>query len=66
MADELDAYNELETIGIKALAECGVSFFGDLASDKQNELLAIQEQVFLKHQVTKDNFINPTPFIALD
>lgn len=66
MSNELAAYNELETVGTKMLADFGVSLFEDLPSDKQNELLAIQEQVFAKHQVTKDNFMAHTPFIALD
>ena len=66
MGNELAAYNELETIGIKVLSECGVSLFEDLPSDRQSELLAIQEQVFSKHRVTKDNFMAPTMFIALD
>ncbi len=66
MNNELDAYNELENIGVKALNEFGVSLFEDLPLEKQKQLLVVQEQVFSKYRVSKDNFLKSSLFIALD
>ena len=61
------AYTELEMAACSMLNEHNASLFSDLPSSVQSELLALQEEVFAKHGVTREDFLDTdAPFIAVD
>ena len=60
------AYVELEKLAEKRLSEHGVSLFGDLPDSVQKDMLAQQDAVFAKFDVSASDFISPNPFIAAD
>jgi hypothetical protein len=66
MTDSCDAYIDLELIAESEFRKHNVSLFCELPSDTQKQMLKKQEEILKKHNVTREDFNNPTPYIAAD
>jgi len=60
------AYNEIERIGLEALAQHSAAEFSDLPADVRSDLLARQAEILAKHGVEKDDFNTDLDFIGVD